>query len=82
MVTDNADAQGEADQSNGHGKVKQDPSDEDVVGGQGLAVMFEGHPSFVACLFGETKKQERVVRKKGEKVDENSGYRLQTEGCR
>ena len=82
VVTDNADAQREADQSNGHEKVKQNSSNKDVVGGQGLTVMLERHPWFVALLAGEAKKQEGGMPKISEKVDENSGHRLQTAGCR
>jgi hypothetical protein len=68
VVTDNADAQREADQSDCHGKMQQDPSDEDMVRGQGLAVVFKGHPSLVDSLALKRKKRLRRMVRIGEKL--------------
>ena len=81
VVTDNADAQREADQSDCHGKMQQDPSDEDMVGGQGLAVVFKGHPSLVDSLNCQTKEAECPMGKISEEVGSvfriwDMGYRI------
>ena len=81
-VTGNADGQGDSQDAQGHAEVEEDTPKEYRVRGEGLAVMFERHPWFVARLAGEAKKQEGGMPKISEKVDENSGHRLQTAGCR
>ena len=68
MVTDDADPQGEADQPDRHGKMQQDPPKEDMVGGQGLAVVFKGHTPLVDRLAVKRKKRLRRMVRIGEKL--------------
>jgi len=56
VVTDNPDAQGEADQSDRHGEMQQDPPEEDMVRGQGLAVVLKGHLFDLDRLNCQTKE--------------------------
>ena len=73
MVTNNPDAQGEADQTDRHGKMEQDSSDKDMVGGQGFAVVLvgqkrDGHEGLVADVGQDGKRWEGAMGKRGEEV--------------
>jgi hypothetical protein len=60
--------------------MQQDPSDEDMVGGQGLAVVFKGHPFGLDSLNCQTKEAERAMGKISEEV--GSVFRIRDMGYR
>ena len=67
-VARHAKGEGEADKDQGDEEVAGHAPEEDVVRGDGLAVVLKGHPLFVHRPKLETKKQEGAVPKISEKV--------------
>ena len=67
-VACHAKGEGEADEDQGDEEVAGHAPEEDVVRGDGLAVVLKGHPLFVHRPKLETKKQEGAVPKISEKV--------------
>ena len=67
-VACHAKGEGEADEDQGDEKVAGHAPQKDMVRGDGLAVVLEGHPLFVHRPKPETKKREGAVPKISEKV--------------
>jgi len=72
-VTENAEGQGEGDQGKGDEEVIGHTPEEDVVRGDRLAMVLEGHGLFVHKPKRKTKRQERAEPKISEKVGSGVG---------
>ena len=62
-VTENAQTKGEGNEDEGDEEVVGQPPEEDVVRGNRLTVVLEGHPLLVDRLNWQTKKAERSMGK-------------------
>ena len=67
-IAENAEGQGEGDEGQGDEKVIGHAPEEDVVRGDRLAMVLEGHPLLVDRLNWQTKEAERPMGKLSEKV--------------
>ena len=67
-VAENAEGQGEGDEGQGDEEVIGHAPEEDVVRGDRLAMVLEGHGLLVDKRNGKTKRQERAEPKISEKV--------------
>ena len=73
VIPEDSDSEGDADQADGHGQMKQDAAEEDGVRGQRFAVVLEGqerdsHETLVADGGGDGKRWEGVMGKRREEV--------------
>jgi hypothetical protein len=67
-VTENAQTKGEGNEDEGDEEVVGQPPEEDVVRGNRLTVVLEGHPLLVDRLNWQTKKAARPMGKISEEV--------------